>query len=329
MNKFIKSNFSFITLFDRIGGFRLACESVGGYCVFASEEDLYAQKTYQINFGDTPHGDICKINEYQIPSHDLLCAGLPCQSFLIAGKTRSVPLQRGNMFWQILRMITYHNPKVVLLESLRSILSHDRGQTIRVIRHQLQLAGYKVHEALLNAGDFGVPQQRQRVYLVCIRKDLSARFIFPLPLPNSVILNDVLQSTDSGSHIKKHAIYRSDFQFDPKKVNALSTNCEKRPIRIGFWNKGCQAERIYSPYGHAVALTAHGGGGGARTGTYLINGVVRKLTPRECARLQGFPDNFQIPVSDSQAYKQFGSSVTVPVVAAILQSLCCVLAEVH
>lgn len=293
------------------------------------EEDLYAQKTYQINFGDTPHGDICKIIEYQIPSHDLLCAGLPCQSFSIAGKTRSVPLQRGNMFWQILRMITYHNPKVVLLESLRSILSHDRGQTIRVIRHQLQLAGYKDHEALLNAGDFGVPQQRQRVYLVCIRKDLFARFIFPLPLQSIIVLNDVLQSANSGSNLEKHVLQRNDFQFAPEKVNALAANCEKKPIRIGFWNKGSQSERIYSPYGHAVALTAHGGGGGARTGAYLIDGVVRKLTPRECARLQGFPDSFQIPVSDSQAYKQFGSSVTIPVVAAIAQSLCRVVAEVR
>ena len=328
MHKFFNSCFSFITLFDRIGGFRLACESVGGHCVFASEEDLYAHKTYQVNFGDLPHGNLSKINEHQIPSHDLLCAGLPCQSFSIAGKTRSVPLPRGNMFWQILRMITYHNPKAILLENVRSILSHDRGQTIRVIRHQLHLAGYKVHEAVLNAGEYGVPQQRQRVYLVCIRKDLPARFIFPLPLQSIIVLNDVLQSANSGSNLEKHVQHRNDFQFDPKKVNALSANCEKKPIRIGFWNKGSQSERIYSPYGHAVALTAHGGGGGARTGTYFIDGVVRTLTPRECARLQGFPDSFQIPVSDSQAYKQFGSSVTVPVVAAIVQSLCRVITEV-
>ena len=328
MYRFFNSSFSFITLFDGIGGFRLACESVGGHCVFTSEEDRYARQTYNENFGDTLHGDICKINENGIPSHDLLCAGFPCESFSMVGKIRSSPAFRSNLFWQIIRIITYHNPKVVVLENVRSILSHDKGRTIRVIRHHLHLAGYKVHEALLNAGDFGVPQQRQRIYLVCIRKDLPARFIFPLPLPNATVLNDILQPIDSGFNLKKHAIHRSDFQFDLKKVHALSANCEKKLIRIGFWNKGCQSERIYSPYGHAVALTAHGSGGGARTGAYLIDGVVRTLTPRECARLQGFPDSFQIPVSDSQAYKQFGSSVTVPVVAAIMQSLCRVVAEV-
>ena len=327
MHKFFNSSFSFITLFDRIGGFRLAGESAGGHCAFTSEEDRYSRQTYIENFGYMPHGDIRKINEKDIPSHDLLCAGFPCESFSIAGKTCRFTMPHVNLFWKIIRIITYHNPKAVLLENVRSILSHDRGQTIRVIRHQLHLAGYKVHEAVLNAGDYGVPQQRQRIYLVCIRQDLPDCFMFPLPLPNATVLNDILQPIDSGFNLKKHAIHRSDFQFDPKKVNALSANCEKKPIRIGFWNKGSQSERIYSPYGHAVALTAHGGGGGARTGTYLIDGVVRKLTPRECARLQGFPDSFQIPVSDSQAYKQFGSSVTVPVVAAIAQSLCRVVAE--
>ena len=327
MYRFFNSSFSFITLFDGIGGFRLACESVGGHCVFTSEEDRYSRQTYNENFGDTLHGDICKINENDIPSHDLLYAGFPSQSFSIAGKTRSVPLPRSNAFWQILRIITYHNPKAVLLENVRSLLSHDKGRTIRVIRHHLHLAGYKVHEALLNAGDFGVPQQRQRIYLVCIRKDLPARFIFPLPFPNTIVLNDILQPADSDSHLEKHVMHRNDFHFDPEKVEVLSVNRKKKPIRIGFWNKGCQAERIYSPYGHAVALTANGGGGGARTGAYLIDSVVRKLTPRECARLQGFPDSFQIPVSDSQAYRQFGSSVTVPVVAAIVQSLCRVVAE--
>lgn len=321
------SKVSFIDLFAGIGGFRLAMEAAGAECLFSSELDKYAQQTYLANFGDIPHGDICNIQAKDIPAHDILCAGFPCQPFSIAGKQLGFIDPRGNMFWEIMRIVEFHRPKALLLENVRHLISHDNGRTIKIIRYALKQAGYRIFEAVLNSGDFGVPQRRKRIFFVCIRKDLTNCFSYPLAPHIPIVLQDILQPVKADDPNKKYLIRRNDFRFDWGKVFSMHQNRQNDPIRIGVWNQGCQGERIYSPYGHAITLSALGGGGGARTGAYLIDGVVRKLTPRECARAQGFPDTFKIPVSDSQAYKQFGNSVAVPVVTAIAQNLCRTLLE--
>lgn len=308
---------TFIDLFAGIGGFRLALESFGLECVFTSEWDKQAQKTYEANFKETPHGDITIIREEDIPPHDILCAGFPCQAFSISGKQKGFEDTRGTLFFDVARIAKHHKPKVLYLENVKNFVKHNQGKTMETVERVLDDLGYKVFHKVVNASYFGVPQSRQRVFILAFRKDLGIDdFAFPKGTHADVHLKDIL--LPSGD-TEKLVIKRDDIKID-KSVN-LSIVSQFKPVRIGTINHGGQGERIYSIDGHAITLSAYGGGVASKTGAYFVNGKVRKLHPRECARLMGFPDDFEIPVSDAQAYKQFGNSVVVPVVKTIFQEV--------
>ena len=310
-----EKHFSFIDLFAGIGGFRVALEELGGKCVFTSEFDKEAQKTYLANFGEMPSGDITKIDETEIPSHDILCAGFPCQPFSISGKQNGFNDKRGVLFYEILRIATYKKTKVLFLENVRNFEKHDNGKTLLTVVNSLKEIGYEVRFKVLNASYYGVPTSRERIYIIAIKKDLNyEKFEFPKPLNKKISLKDMLEVSVED----KYYIDRSDIRLNQNTSQKPLINFSSlAPIRVGTIGNGGQGERIYCPNGHAITFSAYGGGVAAKTGAYLINGKVRKLTPKECAKVMGFPNDFKIVVSDSQAYKQFGNSVAVPVVSEI------------
>ncbi len=306
---------TFIDLFAGIGGFRLALETFGLKCVWSCEWDKYAQKTYYENFGEIPAGDITKIKESEIPEHDILCAGFPCQAFSISGKQKGFDDTRGTLFFDIARIAKHHKPKILFLENVKNLERHNKGETLKTILRILGELNYNVFYKVLNASHYGSPTSRERIYFVCFRKDLGfPNFSFPEPTYEKIYLKDVLEKN---SDISKYIIKRKDI----KLIKTAEQKPSLRPLQIGTINKGGQGERIYSINGHAITLSAHGGGAAAKTGAYLIDGKIRKLTPRECARVMGFPETFKIPVTDSQAYKQFGNSVVVPVLAKIAEQI--------
>lgn len=310
----------FIDLFAGIGGFRIALEETGAECVFSSEWDKQACKTYSANFNDIPEGDITEIDEKDIPEHDILAAGFPCQPFSISGKRLGFNDTRGTLFFDVARIIKYHKPKLVILENVRNFENHDNGNTLKVVKKTLEEFGYSVFYKVLNASEYGLPQNRQRIFIICFRGDLNVdNYEFPQSSNELVALKDVLIKDES---VKKYAIERPDMKFNQEKIKIMN-NVEKenKPVRVGTINKGGQGERIYSDKGHAITLSAYGGGAGSKTGAYLIDGVVRKLAPRECARVQGFPDDFIIPVTDGQAWKQFGNSIPINVLRHILKGI--------
>jgi len=290
-------------------------------CVFSSEWDNFAAVTYKHNFREKPAGDITKIDASHILSYDLLCAGFPCQAFSISGKQGGFSDTRGTLFFDIARIAEYHKPKVLFLENVKNLVRHDNGRTLSTIIRVLNEIGYDVFFEILDASDFGIPQSRKRVFFVCFKKEFNIkRFEFPRPKPIPVILKNILESNSKTSEfiikredmkIKKNSFPKKDiFGYYPQK-----------PVRIGTINKGGQGERIYSINGHAITLSAYGGGAAAKTGAYLVNGRVRKLSPRECLRLMGFPENFELPVPTIQAYKQCGNSVVVPVVKEVFRKV--------
>lgn len=311
-----------IDLFAGIGGFRQALNDNKISCVFSSEWDKEAQYVYKQNFGELPFGDITKISAEQIPSHDILCGGFPCQAFSISGKQNGFNDTRGTLFFDVCRIVEFHKPKVVFLENVKNLVSHDGGKTFKVIQSSLDELGYNVFYDVINSANLGVATSRERVYIVCFRKDLGIKtFKFPSQNKNTTfkVVSDILDTDNVNDCI----INRNDIVINkPLKRDIIKkiTNPPK-PIRIGKINKGGQGERIYSPYGTAITFSAYGGGAGSKTGAYYINGKVRKLTPRECARAMGFPENFKIHHKRNQAYKQFGNSVAVPVISAILKEI--------
>ncbi|WP_159991901.1 DNA (cytosine-5-)-methyltransferase [Pelistega ratti] len=316
------SKLSFIDLFAGIGGFHQALGSFGAQCVFASEIDKYASQTYFENYGIKPFGDITKINESDIPKHDILCGGFPCQAFSISGKQLGFSDTRGTLFFEIARIIKYHSPKIIFLENVKNFAKHDSGNTLNIVLKTLDELGYNVFYKVLNASNFKLPQNRERVYFVGFRKDLNINnFSFPLGSGEPVALCDFLE--DNPDDVK--FIQRDDIVFN-KKIEIHSDLIDdivlpNKPIQIGIVGKGGQGERIYHPLGHAITLSAYGGGVGSKTGLYQINGKIRKLSPRECARIQGFPDSFKIISNKTQAYQQFGNSVAVNVLKAIVAKI--------
>jgi len=315
------SNFKFIDLFAGIGGFHLALSSFGAKCVFASEWDLYAQDVYEKNFHIKPYGDITKILEEDIPDHDILCAGFPCQPFSISGKQRGFKDTRGTLFFDILRIINFHKPKLILLENVSNFEKHDNGKTLLVVSESLKESGYSVFYKVLNASYFGLPQSRERIYFVCFNNKLKVNtFDFPVKDGEIKNLSDFLlpeNQIDSRVFIQRTDISLKNYEEEIELFSCTGL----KPIRLGSVNKGGQGERIYDPSGHAITLSANGGGIGAKTGLYLINGKIRKLLPRECSRIQGFPDDYIISENSSQAYKQFGNSVAVNVIQSILKKI--------
>lgn len=311
----------FIDLFAGIGGFRLALESEGAKCVFSSEWDKHAQNVYKKNFHETPLGDITKIHEKEIPAHNVLCAGFPCQPFSISGKQNGFDDIRGTLFFDIARIIKYHTPEIIILENVKNFINHDKGKTLNTVIETLKKLNYSVQYELLNSSFYGIPQSRARVFIVGISKDINNSFFFPKPTYKNITLNDVLLPNKD---CKNFAIKRNDIHIDKDKTIIkpdMLGNYPLKPIRIGHVNKAGQGERIYHPLGHAITLSAYGGGAGAKTGLYFIDGIVRKLHPHECKRLMGFPEEFIIDSSITQSYKQFGNSIVVDIVKEVFLSI--------
>lgn len=318
-SKNLLQNYKYIDLFAGIGGFHLALNSMGAECVFASEWDKFAAETYRQNFLLKPFGDITQIDEKLIPMHDILCGGFPCQAFSISGKQKGFEDTRGTLFFDIARILDYHKPKVLFLENVKNLAKHDDGKTLNTILRTLENLGYNVFSKVLNSSNFGLPQNRERVYIVGFHNSINSKdFKFPFPPNEPICLQHILENEPKNAKI----IERNDIEIykNYSVSNSLFSEIEllNKPIQIGKVNKGGQGERIYHTLGHAITLSAYGGGIGSKTGLYLVNGKIRKLSPRECARVQGFPDNFILNSSDSQSYKQFGNSVSVNVLQHIL-----------
>ena len=300
--------FTFIDLFAGIGGFRLAFRKNGGLCVFSSEWDKFAQQTYSENFGETPSGDIRTIKERDIPSHDILTAGFPCQPFSHAGLRMGFEDTRGTLFFDIARIIEFHKPKLVLLENVKGFLSHDKGNTFKVVRATLEDLGYEVHSQVLNAKDFGLPQNRERIYIVGINRKRvnSLPFTFPRPSKRQTSVGDILEEGVP----QKYTISDRLWAGHRRRLE------DHRARGNGFGYSIFNAKST-----HTSTISARYYKDGSEILISQRNKNPRKITPREAARLQGFPESFRIPVSDAQAYRQFGNSVAVPVVRAIAQRM--------
>ncbi len=311
-----QKDFDFIDLFAGIGGFRVALESHGGNCVFSSEWDENSQITYFKNFGEIPHGDITKIQEKNIPKHNVLCAGFPCQAFSVSGKRKGFDDTRGTLFFDVARIAKYAQPEILFLENVKNFVKHDNGKTMKVVQDTLDEIGYDNFAKILKSSDYGVPQARERVYIIGFRKDLKIKnFKFPSPIKKYKVVEDILEPEKK---IPDIFINRPDIKIT--KLNAKTVDTRK-PLQIGQINNGGQGERIYSIKSAGITLSAYGGGAASKTGAYHINGKVRKLTPRECARMQGFPEDYAIPENRNSAYKQFGDSVSVPVLQLIFRQI--------
>lgn len=301
-----KSNrlFSFIDLFAGIGGIRIGFEVNGGECVFTSEWDPHAQKTYQENFKEVPYGDITKISPEDIPSFDVLLAGFPCQPFSQAGLKRGFEDTRGTLFFDIARIIEFHKPKVVFLENVRNLAGHDKGNTLKVILTTLENFGYKVHHKILNAKDFGLPQNRARIYIIGFLDEVD--FIFPEPPKTKTRLGDILDKNVDNKYTISDKLWEGHQRR--KEEHKLKGN--------GFGYSLFDENSEYTS-----TLSARYYKDGSEILIKQAGKNPRKLTPREASRLQGFPENYIIPVSDNQAYKQFGNSVAVPVIKLLAESI--------
>ena len=295
-----------------VGGFHLALESLGAKCIYANEWDSSAQKVYKENFGIEPEGDITKVDENTIPDHDILCAGFPCQAFSISGKQRGFEDSRGTLFFDVARVVKAKRPKVVFMENVKNFAVHNNGNTLAVVKATMEELGYTFYQKVLNAVNYGMPQKRERIYMVCFRNDLTNKeFSYPKPFKLTRHVEDFLLQDEN--LVKDLYVNRSDTYYNNTKDDKYSDTS----IRLGIVNKGGQGERIYSTKGIAITLSAYGGGIFAKTGGYLVNGKPRKLHPRECARIMGYPDSFKMASNKNQAYKQFGNSVVVDVLQYI------------
>ena len=300
----------FIDLFCGIGGFHTALSSFGAECVFASEIDKYATATYARNYSLTPSGDITKVSETDIPYHDILCAGFPCQPFSISGKQKGFSDKNGTLFFDIIRILKHHNPKFIILENVKNIFSHNNGDTFKTIISQLTELNYNVYYKIVNAGNYGLPQKRERVFFFGFRKDIDKNIFSFNDTKIDSCLYDVLDKEHNAKVINDREDTVITKHIEDNKSSQI-LNMVNKPIRVGYVNKGGQGERIYHPIGHSITLSANGGGVGAKTGLYIVDGVIRKLSTRECARLQGFPESFKICENENQAFKQFGNSISI------------------
>lgn len=297
--------FKFIDLFAGIGGIRLPFSELGGRCVFSSEWDKNAQKTYISNYGDIPFGDITKIKEDFIPSHDILLAGFPCQAFSIIGKMRGFEDTRGTMFFEVARILKYHKPKAFLLENVKNLASHDQGRTLLTILKTLDELGYHVKWKILNALDFGLPQKRERIIIVgFLDKDKSDRFDFNFEkIPYD--LNDILENDKSVDP----TLFASD-DIREKRLNRVQG---KKIFYPSVWHENKSGNISVLPY--ACALRT-----GASYNYLLINGY-RRPSSKELLRFQGFPEGFLITVSHSEIRRQTGNSVAVPMIRAVAKKI--------
>jgi DNA (cytosine-5)-methyltransferase 1 len=295
--------FTFIDLFAGIGGIRIPFDELGGKCVFSSEWDEYAQKTYEANFGEEPFGDITKIETGSIPDHDVLLAGFPCQPFSIIGKGLGFADTRGTLFFEIERILLTKKPKAFLLENVKQLVNHDHGRTFKVILERLNEMGYHTHWKVMNALDYGLPQKRERVIIVGFRSDVP--FAFPQPLQSRARLVDFLVPHESveRKHFASETIYRK--RMEKAKGRRIPTPA--------IWHENKRGDLGIHEY--SCALRA-----GASYNYLLVDGM-RRLTSRECLNLQGFPKGFKIVVPDSQIRKQAGNSVPVSMIRAVAKQM--------
>ena len=312
--------YKFIDLFCGIGGFHLALSSLGAKCVFASDINTKACEVYEKNFKLKPQGDITKIKCKDIPKHDILCAGFPCQPFSISGNKKGFKDENGKLFFEIVRIARFHKPKVIFLENVKNLEVHDGGQTLDTIKKKLKELGYKTFAKVLNSSDFEVPQARKRIYIVALKNNLKITdFKFPEGYGELKCLEEILLSDISEEYWLRH-----EYEIN-HDINEIKTN---RLLRIGSIGPGRQGERIYSIKGQSITLSSQGGGPGGKTGIYYMNNGIRILCPRECARLMGYPDDFMLAETKCDAYKQFGNSVVVNVIQEIAKEISIKLEEV-
>lgn len=310
--------YSFIDLFSGIGAFHQALKSFGAKCVFAADIDQHTRQNYCENYQIKPVGDITKIDESSIPKHDILCAGFPCQPFSIAGNQGGFSDTRGTLFYDILRIAAYHKPKIILLENVKNLLQHDSRQTMRVIENTLADLGYNIFYKVLSASDFSLPQKRERLYIVGFRKDLLIRdFVFPSIEKDYLTVQDILEESPDSSTYKDIS-----FMLDLNKIDDIIQR-NKAIHKLFDIKGGGQGNRIYSVQGLGITLSASSGGSGPKTGLYYIKdkNLVRTLTPREAARMQGFPEDYVIYHNPNQALKQIGNSIPITVLQAIITSI--------
>ncbi|MCL2134206.1 MAG: DNA (cytosine-5-)-methyltransferase [Candidatus Bathyarchaeota archaeon] len=304
-------NFRFIDLFAGIGGTRLGFEHVGGQCVFSSEWDKQAAKTYEANFGETPHGDITKIASKDISDFDILLGGFPCQPFSIIGDKDGFKHEtQGTLFFEIERILRDKHPKAFMLENVRNLTAHNNGKTFSTIISHLQALGYYVHSKVLNALDFGVPQKRERIIICGFLNEVHFSFPNPVPKGERLALDDILENEDEldKSLWVKDCIKQSRFER-MKKI-------PERPY-VTHENVG----GLVTPHYFSCALRA-----GASANYILINNE-RRPSAREMLRLQGFPDTFKIVVPYSSIKKQTGNSVAIPVIEAVAEKMLFALKE--
>lgn len=300
----------FIDLFAGIGGIRLPFVELGATCVFTSEWDKHAQQTYLQNYGHLPAGDITQIHEADIPPFDLLLAGFPCQPFSNAGHKKGFEDTRGTLFFDICRIVKQHKPKVLLLENVKGFKGHDKGKTFQVVIDSLTDLGYSSYHQILNAKDFGVPQNRERIFIVAFLNEYyqhGEQFSFPKPLPILTQVSDILETSSINP---KYTL--SDKLWEGHQRRKLAHKAKGNGFGYSLFNE----TSVYTS-----TISARYYKDGSEILIEQTNQNPRKLTPREAARLQGFPESFQLPLSDVQAYKQFGNSVAVPVIRAIAKQI--------
>lgn len=311
-----QGKFKFIDLFAGIGGIRLAFEKLGGHCVFSSEWDRWCKKTYFMNFEEEPRGDITKVPLEEIPHHDILTAGFPCQPFSIAGVSKKKSLGRehgfkdktqGTLFFNVAQVIDHKRPKMFMLENVKNLFGHDKGKTFEIIKGTLEELGYHLFFKVIDAQNY-VPQHRERLFIVGFDKKVfksEPDFKFPPSPKKNPKLGSILEKKVDPKYI-----------LSDKLWNYLQDYAKKHRERGNGFGFG-----LFDGKSVARTLSARYYKDGSEVLIKVPRSNPRRLTPRECARLQGFPDSFQIPVSDTQAYKQFGNSVAVPVVSAVASQI--------
>lgn len=300
-------------LFAGIGGIRLGFEAAGCECVFSSEWNEFSRRTYQANFREIPAGDITKIDAHEIPDHDILCAGFPCQPFSIAGISKKNSLGRpsgfsdltqGTLFFDVCRILDAKKPRAFLLENVRNLLTHERGRTFQVIRSSLEGLGYKMFHKILD-GQMFVPQHRERIIIAGFL-DFSGDFSFDITPPeHKPVMRDILEDNVP----EKYTLSDKLWQY-------LQDYAAKHRAKGNGFGYG-----IADPDGISRTLSARYHKDGSEILIAQEGRNPRRLTPRECARLMGFPETFIIPVSDTQAYRQFGNSVVVPLISEVAKSI--------
>ena len=294
--------FTFIDLFAGIGGIRIPFDELGGKCLFSSDWNEKAQDTYEANFSERPYGDITKIDPTLIPDHDILLAGFPCQAFSIIGKGSGFNDTRGTLFFNVETILKEKKPQAFLLENVKQLKTHNKGKTFKIIENRLQELGYYTHTHILNALDFGLPQKRERTFIVGFLENIN--FSFPEPFKVKSKLSEVLEPDE----MIDSSLFASE-KIRQKRLDRLKIE----PFYPSIWHENKSGNISVLPYSCALRR-------GASYNYLLVNGI-RRPSSRELLRLQGFPESFQIVVSHSEIRKQTGNSVSVPVVRAIAKQM--------